>query len=695
MSAGFFDLLGLEPLLGRTFLEGEDEPGADPVLVLSHHTWQEVFGGDIDVIGHEVEMNDRIHVIVGVLPEIPHHPDRNDVYMPVAACPFRSGPVWSGTRSARSLTVFGRVGPDRTLEQVGTDLETVAGRMHAQHPADYPERLGYTTTAVPLRDELVQRARPSLYVLLGAAGFLLLIVSANVANLTLARLVQRERELAIRATLGAGRGRLFRQLLTESTLLALIGGGVGLALAFGGLDVLVAFVSRLTARAAEVRIDRVVLGFTLAISLGTGFLISLLPALPSRMSLADDLREGGAGATSGSRQRLRSLLIVSQVAVSFILLVGAGLMLRTFVNLLRVDPGFDGEQVMTARLDLDWHRYTDGLSRDAFAERLSEELRAKPGVVSVAFASSVPLNQQFPRRFPLEIEGLEKDGGLIDLQVDLRVASEDYFTLLEIPLVRGRIFEAQDIGASGVALVNAVTAEQLLGGTEEAIGKRMKVGNGDWRTVVGVVADVRHDGLGEDIDPAVYIPQNGMRDMRVLVRSKLDEANMAMLLRRVVADLDGNQPVSDIRSLATVRRESLASPRTTMLLVGGFALLALVVTATGIGGVIAYAVSQRTREIGIRMALGADRDSVLLMVLRRGLREVTIGLALGFVGAVGLARVLDEMLAGSGLLFGIATTDVVTFGGVTVILFAVALAACVAPARQATAIDPLHALRTE
>ena len=303
VSSGFFDLLGVDPIMGRTFLPGEDQPGADPVLVLSNHSWHEIFGADTEVIGLEVEMNDRIHTIVGVLPEIPHHPNRNDVYMPVAACPFRNGPSWAENRNARGLTVFGRMGEGQNLEQVQVDLETVAGRLHESHPETYPTHQGYHTTAVPLRDELVNRARPSLFVLIGAASFLLLIVSANVANLTLARLNRRERELTIRATLGAGRGRLFRQLLTESTLLALVGGTLGLGVAYAGLDLLVAFVSRLTARAAEVRIDGVVLGFTLVVSLGTALVVSLLPAMPARLSLADDLKEGSTSATGGRTRR--------------------------------------------------------------------------------------------------------------------------------------------------------------------------------------------------------------------------------------------------------------------------------------------------------------------------------------------------------------------------------------------------------
>lgn len=694
VSAEFFDLLGVEPIVGRTFLPGEDQPRADPVLVLSHHTWREMFGSDPDVIGREVEMNDKIHVIVGVIPEIPHHPNRNDVYMPVSACPFRSATGWAENRSARGVTIFGRMDAGATLEQVRSDVAAVAGRLHAAHPGDYPDSQGYATTAVPLRDELIRRAKPSLYVLLGAAGFLLLIVSSNVANMTLARLVRRERELAIRTTLGAGRGRLFRQLLTESTILALIGGGVGLGLAYGGLDVLVAFVGRLTARAAEVRIDTMVLGFTLVVSLGTGFVVSLLPALPNRVRLADGLKSGGTGATGGGRQRLRGLLVVSQVAVSFVLLVGAGLMLRTFVNLIRVEPGFDSSHVLTARLDLDWSRYTTGASRRAFADELTELLLARPGVQSVAFASSVPLDGQPSRPLPVTIKGRDTPEQPL---VETRIVSKDYFRVIEIPRLSGETFFLHDEGAQQQVVVNATMADRYLDGIDQAVGRHIRLENGSWWRVIGVVGDVRHDGLGEAIDPAIYRPQaaTGMRDMRVLVRSSMDEANTAMLLRRLVRSIDTDQPVTAVRSLVEVRRESLASPRVTALLVGGFAILALIITATGIAGVIAYSVSQRTREIGIRMALGAGRDSVLSMVLRQGLREVAIGLAVGFVGAVVLTRVLEGVLTGSGMLFGIHPTDILTFGGVTVVLLAVALAACAAPARRATAIDPMHALRTE
>ena len=387
---------------------------------------------------------------------------------------------------------------------------------------------------------------------------------------------------------------------------------------------------------------------------------------------------------------------MSQVAVSFVLLVGAGLMLRTFVNLLKVDPGFEDAQVLTARLDLDWNRYTTADHTQAFSSELGERLLAKPGVQAVAFSSTVPLNGQSPRRWTFKLKGATTPETETP-PVEGRIVTEDYFSVIQIPKLRGRTFTHADGPESRVAVVNATMAKQYLGGIDGAIGRQIQLGPETWYSVVGVVGDVRHDGLNQAVDPAVYISQArfGMRDMRILIQTQLDEANASMLLRRLVRDIDPSQPVTDIRTLAQVRHDSLAPPRTTALLVAGFALLALIITAAGIAGIVAYSVSQRTKEIGIRMALGADRDSVLAMVLRQGLHMVVVGLAIGFVGAVALTRLLDEMLAGSGLLFGIGPTDLGTFAIGTVVLLGVALGACFAPARRATSIDPMHALRSE
>jgi len=698
VSASFFDVLGLRPILGRTFLPGEDSVGATPVLVLSHHTWRSLFGGDPGVIGRHVEMNDKVHVIVGVLPPIPHHPNLNDVYMPVSACPFRSRPGRDVERNVRGLIVFARKRPGVTLDGLQRDLEHVAQQMHTAHPNAYLARYGLETRAVPLREELIHNARPSLFVLLGTAGFLLLIVTANVANLTLARMVRREREMAIRASLGAGRLRLFRQLLTESLILALVGGAVGLFLAYGGLSVLVAFLERLTPRAAEVHIDGTVLAFAAAVSLLTAVVLSLVPALPSRVSLMQELREGGGSLTAGSgRLRARSALIVAQVAVSFVLLIGAGLMLRTFVNLLRVDPGFETEQILTARVDLSWSKYRRVEPQLQFADRLLAELRQSPGILHTALASSVPLNAQQPIRSRVFLPG--SDTTAPAPPVDVRIVTPDYFETMGVAILKGRAFSARDrVDAPPVAAVNQALADAIWRGVNP-VGEmvRIQFASEEPFEVIGVVPNVRHEGLASADVPAVYLPyrSSGGRDLRVLVRTTLDRVNAEARLRDVVHELDPEQPVTEVRTLREVRREAMTSPRVTTFLVGGFALLALIITATGIAGVIAYSVTQRTREIGIRIALGADRRQVLGIVMRQGLVMVGIGLLTGAVGALALTRVMGSAMAGAGLLFGIRPTDLGTFLGVGLVLLAVAVAACFTPARRATTVDPITALRCD
>ncbi len=700
VSAQFFDLMGVRPLLGRSFLPGEDQVGAEPVLILSNHTWRELFDSDQQVIGREVEMNDRIHIIVGVLPEIPHHPNRNDVYMPVAACPFRNGErtSWPDTRTARGLTVFSRIAPGHGLPDVQADLAAIAGRLHREYPEAYPESAEMVTHAVPLRDELVSNARPSLLVLLGAAGFLLLIVTANVANLTLARLVRREREMAIRATLGAGRLRLFRQLFTESVILTGLAGLAGVLLAYLGLDVLQAFLARLTPRAAEVAIDADVWLFAGAVSLATALLLSLLPVLPRGANLAGQLKEGGPGIGQGGRLRTRSVLIVSQVAVSFVMLVGAGLMLRTFVNLITAETGFDQERVLTARVDLDWNRYVNSEMTNRFADDLRDRLLAVPGVKTVAYSQSVPLNGQGPILWPVRVEGRTEEEQAIDqLRLEVRPVSREYFATIGVPLLRGEIFDVADADVNPIPVtVNHTMAQEYFGG--EALGRQLFLGGSETpAVVVGIVGDTRHQELASEIVPAIYVPQKvlGWRDLRVLLRGSLDAVALGLELKRSVSAIDPNQPVTELRTLEEIRRVSMTSHRVIALLVGSFAVLALVITAAGIGGVIAYSVSQRTREIGIRMALGADRGEVLRMVLQQALRMAALGLAIGLAGALVMARGFDTALSSAGILFGVSTVDLVTFSIVPLLLTAVAFTASYAPARRATTIDPMDSLRSE
>lgn len=692
VSASFFDALGVAPLLGRTFLKGEDQPGAEPVLVLSHSYWQRAFGADPGVVGRKLEMNDRVHTVVGVLPPVPQYPDENDVYMPVSSCPFRSGEFWSTNRASRGLNVFARLKADASLDEARTDLSLVSTRLHERYPQAYSEAAGFQTVVSSLREELVRDVRPRLLVLLGITGFLLLIVVANVANLTLARLMRREREMAIRAAVGAGRGRLFRQLLTEGTLLALVGGGLALLLALGGLDLLRSFIGRFTTRAVEVRIDSTVLAFTLAVSLATGLVLGLLPALPSRATFARDLNAGGFATASGGQLRARSVLIASQVAVSFVLLIGAGLFIRSFIKLQQVDPGFKSENILTLRIPLDWTNYRERERSGDFAARLLQRVETTPAVLSTAVANKFPLSGQGPSFYGIQIEGHPEVDEEVRPQVDFQAVSPGFFHTMGIPLIRGRTFKAHTPGeAPHEVVINRSLARRYFGDADP-IGRRLcwsscRAGS----TIVGVVGDVKHFGLDSEVADELYLPfaAAGWRDFRLLIRTRYDPERLAEQVRAYVRELDGAAPVADVRTVRQARSDSLTAPRITMLLMGLFAAIALAITGAGIAGIIAYSVSQRTRELGIRMALGADTTSLVRMVMWQALSVVAIGLAIGIPTALGLSRFLGDFL------FETPVYDPITFLAVSALLILVAIAACLVPAKRATGIDPMLTLRTE
>ena len=691
VSANYFDVLGVAMARGRAFREGEDQPGAEPVLVLSHEFWRNRLGGDPEIVGRTFEMNDRIHTVVGVLPPMPQYPGENDVYMPSSSCPFRSSAFTLQTRTARPLTLFGRLAPGMALTDAQQELTRIGEQLHAEHPGAYPVSQGFGTTVASLHDQLTRRARPTLLLLLGTAGFVLLIACANVANLTLARLVRRERELALRAALGADRARLVRQLLAEGGVLALAGGAIGLGLAAAALKLLTAFAARFTPRAGEIALDGSVLAFTLGVALLTGLAFALLPALPSRLNLVGALKDGGAATSGGQSLRLRSMLVTAQVAVSVVLLIGAGLMIRSLLALQRVDPGFDSERVLTMTLDLNWSRYTTPDLIRGFHDRLHTRLAAQPGIAAAAATMVFPLEGNRRMGFEFEIEGRERNAGDALPQGDFRSVSPDYFRTLGIPLVTGRVFTPSDgPQATQVALVNQAMARRHWGAASP-LGARISADTGKtWITIVGVVGDVRHYGLDTDPADELYTPfaQVPVREGSLLIRTTGEPLVMARRIEDEVHAIDPAQPVANVATLEELRSQSLASSRVTASLLGMFALLALLITGAGLAGVVAFSVSQRTQEIGVRMALGAERSEVLGMVLREGMRLVLVGLVLGVAGAVALTRVM------AGLLYGVPATDPLTFAGVALVLVAVAAVACLVPARRASTVDPVVALRS-
>ena len=688
----FFQMLGVEPYIGRMFLEEDDIITAEPVLLLSYRFWQNSFGGDPGVVGESVRMNDKLHTIVGVLPPFPHYPRDNDVYMPTLACPFR--PNWIPRRQARALQVFGRVNEGVSTELANADVSAIANRMRSDFPEDYPVEAGaHDVTSIRLKTQLTQGARPTLLILMGTVSLVLLIAGANVANLMLARLFHREREMAVRAALGAGKGRLTRQVLTESTMLALVGGAVGTAMAIGGLDLLVDFAARFTPRAREIHIDGAVLLFTLAVSIGTGLVFGLIPALPSGRDLGKALRDAG-GRASGSRAkiRLRNGLVVSQLALSFMLLIGAGLSLRSFAKLSNMESGVNPDNVLTMTLAA---AFANNVQPLEFTESLIREAMAYPGVESVALTSTFPLDRATPFANSFTLEGSEAVEASQQPQADFRQVSPGYFEAVGQNILLGRTFSNLERGPETppVVLVNQAFARTYFG-NEETIGKRIRTARFGLSErpaeIIGVVSDVRQQLAGE-VRPEMYFNKLQLPTAfnRLLVRTAGDPMAFVEPMRAIVRRLAPDVPIADVRTLAEVRRESIASPRLTALLLGIFGAVALVLSATGIAGVIGFSVSQRTSEIGMRMALGAHQNTVLTMILKQGMKLVVVGLVLGGAGAFALARFM------SGLLFGVEATDPITFIGVGLVLAGVAAAATLLPARRATTIDPMIALRAD
>jgi predicted permease len=697
VSANFFELLGIKPVIGRTFVAADDMQGAEAVLVLSHTYWRTKFGGDPNIIGQVFEMNDRPHRVIGVLPNVPHYPQENDVYMPVLACPFRAAAernIAQNRRAFSALSVFGRLKPGATTEQAASAVGAICHTFTQDNAAVYrTASSGFQASAVPVRDALTSGAREMLLILLGITGLILLIACANVANLTLARMLGRDRELAMRAALGAGRGRLVRQLLTESTLLAVAGGVVGIAFAWATVGMLTTFVGRFTARTGEVSIDLPVLAFTFGISIVTGVLFGTFPALGSRVDLVSALKQGSnqAGDTSG-RKRMQAALIVAQVAVSVVLLVGAGLLLASFYRLQSVDTGYRSDGVLSAQVYGNFSRYgnIDALRRLYLP--VLERLESQPGVQSVAITNAVPLAGSAPGTTRFDIEGRVTDDPDRRPTTDLRVASPNYFDTIGIPLANGRVFNALDTDESlPVAVINRSMARYWEG--TDPVGSRISSNRGQtWFTIVGVVGDVRQFGLAQETVAQVYIPLTQTPQNfagQILVRTTGDPAGFAQLLRETVHAVDPNQPVESVQTLDDLRSEALAAPRLTATLLGVFAGLALLVTLAGIGGVIATSVTQRTREFGVRMALGASRDSVLAMVLRQGLTLIGVGLLIGIAGALAAGRVLSTYL------YQTAPRDPMIFAVVAGVFLVAGAIACWIPARKATTVDPLIALRAE
>jgi predicted permease len=695
VSPNFFAVLGIRPLLGRTFVATDDDEGAEAVLVLGHSYWRNKFGADGNIVGQVFEMNDRPHTVVGVLPAVPHYPNEVDIYMPTSACPFRAvaeNNIESNRRAFSALQVFGLLKPGAAPETAATEVTTVAQRWAQDFPQVYRPGTGFQSRTANVLEQLTTGARQMLLILLGTTGLVLLLACANVANLTLARMLRRDRELAMRTALGAGRWRLVRQLLTESTLLAVLGGVVGLIFAWSTVDMLTRFVGRFTARTGEINLDPWVLGFTLLISVVTGLLFGTFPALAARIDLVSALRSGGKGTGAIGGRRLQGALIVAQVAVSVVLLVGAGLLLLSLYRLQQVDPGYRGERVMSAEIFGNFRRYPDAESLRRLYVSILERLEGSPGVTAAAVTNAVPLSGVQPGQTRFQVGGRTYDSPEQRPTTDVRVASTKYFETLGIPLKRGRTFtELDHENAASVAIINETLARREWEG-RDPIGAEVSANNGQtWATVIGVVGDVKTFGLDRDAVSQVYLPlrQTGGLAGRVLVRMTGDPSAATAVIRDAVHAVNPDLPIENVRTLDEIRDTALATPRLTATLLAVFAALALLVTLTGITGVIAQSVSHRTQEFGLRMALGATQNSVVAMVLRQGLVLVGIGLALGIAASFALARVLESYL------YRTTTGDPLTFAVVAIAFVIAGTLACLGPAWRATTVDPMNALRAE
>ncbi|HVS12321.1 MAG TPA: ABC transporter permease [Thermoanaerobaculia bacterium] len=701
VTAPFFRVMGVEPLLGRTFTEEEDLPGVSPVVVLSHELWQGALGGDESWVGRSLEVNGQPSTVIGVMPPgFDIEEERVQVWVPVGLDPANRQ-----NRGSHFLYLVGRLRPGIDLVAARGELETlisswkerIGGDTHVPHPEFHRLQLE------PLHEAVVGDTRPALLALLGAVAFVLLIACANVANLMLARSEARQKELAVRSSMGATRWRLVRLVLLESVLLALIGAALGVAIAQLGLRALLAASPDSLPRTDDVTLDPVVLAFALLLALGTGLLFGLAPALQIRVPrLFSMLKEGALRASSaGSGLWLRRSLVVAEMALAVGLVVGSGLMLRSLDRLLGVDPGFDPEGLVTFRLFLPSSGYPDGVATTGFFDRLFASLAEVPGVESVAAASGLP-PQRDVNANDMEFEGVERGEDGPPHNIDYwQFASAGYLETMGIGLLDGRGFALSDDAESPlVALVNRRAAETWWP-DQSPLGRRMRPGGGSgdrpWFTIVGVVEDVKQQGLDREAGTEAYFLQSQVsavglvlrRTMNVLIRTELPLASVGDELRRRVWAIDPTLPVASLQTMDDVFGASIARARFLTLLISIFGALALLLAAIGIYGVMSYAVAERARELGIRMAGGAQRRRILSLVMGQGLVLAVVGLAVGVAAAVGLSRLLAT------LLFGVGTTDPATYAAVLALLGLVALAACALPALRATRVDPLAVLRSE
>jgi putative ABC transport system permease protein len=698
VSPALFPLLGVAPLLGRGFSAEEDELGKNRVVALSEGLWRRHFGADPNIVGRVVKLDEEPYTVVGVMPARLRFPPTGaafanavELWMPLALTDDEK----RARRRDLNFNLIGRLKPGVDLEQAQANIAAVAARIERQYPDIYQGNVRITATAVGLAAAATQKVRLVVLMLFGAVGLVLLIACANIANLQLARAAARRKEIAIRSALGASPRRIARQTLTESLLLALVGGVVGSLIAAWALDLIVKFGPENVPRLGEVRLDPRALGFTLLVTLLTGMLFGLAPTLQSaRVGLTEALNESGRASGEGGREgaRLRNMLVILETALAVVLLVGAGLLINSFVRLLRTPPGFNPEGVIVARTTLPAARYPEAERGKEVYRRALERIAALPGVQQVSVASALPLASDW--QIGIRIEG----GGESEYYMTYGSwVSNDFFRAMGIPLKKGRVFTNEDrADTTPVVVINEAMARRFWPG-QDAVGKRIRWGGwnpqGGWLTVAGVVADVKFSSLEAESPLTVYMPVFQIprirRDAIFIARTTADPSSLAAAMRREIAAVDADLPVYDVRTMNQVIAESVAQRRFTMGLLAIFAFAALGLAALGLYGVLSYAVTQRTREIGLRMALGGRRLDVLRLVVGQGMKMAMIGALAGLLASLALARLMK------GLLFGVSASDPLTFIAVALLLTLVALVACWIPARRATKVDPMVALRRQ
>jgi predicted permease len=700
VSAELLSILGVRPELGRTFYPGEDSAGQDNYVILSHALWEQRFGSDPSIIGRSVQLEGVSRQVAGVMPATFRFPSaKTQIWIPLHNDPRNAVVYWAGD----FMPVIGRLRPGSTIDKARAETRMFQSHVGALFPWPMPASWNADVNVVHLQNGMVADVSARLLMLLGAVLLILLIACANVANLTLSRAATREKEIAIRSALGAVRQRIARQLLTESVLLASLGGLLGLIFATIGLRLLEGALPADTPRLAEVHMDWRVLAFTSGLTILTGFIFGLAPALQSsRAVLADSLNSAGRGTSISVSQRLRSLLAVVEVAFAMLLVIAAGLLIRSFWTLSHVNPGFRFEQVVTARVTPNESFCGDPARCLTFYRSVLDQAKASPGVSGAALVNTLPLGGRVSKR-SLEIEGFVASADQVLPLFWLDVVTPEYFRVMGIPLLSGRWFAAADeSGNAPVAVMTASSAQRFWPG-RNAVGQHIRFArDNEWRTVVGVIADVRAYDLQRNIPDwikgTVYVPYNPKAtleaggvpaEMTIAVRTTLDEAQTAAMLRRVVTGLNQEVPVSEVKTMSTVISEAVSTPASTLSLFVTFAGLALALAIIGVYGVLSFLVSKRTREIGIRMALGAQRRDVLWLVMKEGAKFSLTGITLGLAAAFAVTRLLSSEL------YGISPMDPFTYAGVAIVMAVVTLLASYVPTRRAMRVDPLIALRCE